>query len=588
MGGLKRKKTMSENNLQLETIRHSASHMLAEAVQEMFPEAKFAIGPAIENGFYYDFDLPRTLTPEDLPIIEKKMKEINKKNLPFVCQEISKDEAKQIFSDQPYKLEIISELEGNTVTIYTQGNFTDLCRGPHVEKTKEVRAFKLMNIAGAYWRGDEKNPMLQRIYGTAFETTEELDAYLEMLAEATRRDHRKLGKDLDIYSVSKEVGPGLILWHPNGAVVRSAIEDFWRTEHKKRGYELVFTPHIANVGLWKTSGHWDFYRENIYSPMDIDGEEYVIKPMNCVFHIQIYKSRMHSYRELPIRYAELGTVYRYERSGALHGLSRVRGFTQDDAHIFCRPDQLEDEVGDVLNLADYMIKTFGFERYKMMLSTKPEKATGSDEIWEHATLTLSKALQKHGASYEIDPGEGVFYGPKIDIKFEDAMGRFWQGPTIQVDFNMPAKFDVTYVGEDGAEHQAVMVHRTVLGSMERFMSCILENYGGAFPSWLSPVQAVVLPIADRHAEYSQTIYDDLRKSGVRVRMDASSETISKRIRAAQLMKVPYMIVLGDNESLAQTVSMRLRTGEQLNNISYTEFKEKLLINIEKREQNIAL
>jgi len=579
---------MSENNLKLETIRHSAAHILAEAVKEMFPQAKFAIGPAIENGFYYDFDLPRTLTPEDLPILEKKMKDLSKKNLSFTCQTVSKSEAKKIFAEQSYKLEIIDELEDNAVTIYTQGNFTDLCRGPHVEKTKEVCAFKLMSIAGAYWRGDEKNPMLQRIYGTAFETAEELDAYLNMLAEAARRDHRKLGKDLDIYSVSKEVGPGLILWHPNGAAIRSAIEDFWRAEHKKRGYELVFTPHIANVSLWKTSGHWDFYRENIYSPMDIDGEEYVIKPMNCVFHIQIYKSRMHSYRELPIRYAELGTVYRYERSGALHGLSRVRGFTQDDAHIFCRPDQLENEVSDVLDLADYMIKTFGFEHYKMMLSTKPEKATGSDEIWEHATSTLSKALQKHRVNYEIDPGEGVFYGPKIDIKFEDAMGRFWQGPTIQVDFNMPSKFDVTYVGEDGNEHQAVMVHRTVLGSMERFMSCILENYGGAFPSWLAPVQVMVLPIADRHTDYGYAIYNDLHQSGLRVQIDASSETISKRIRAAQLMKVPYMIVLGDNEISANTVAVRLRNEEQLNGISYAEFKEKLLANIEKREQNIAL
>ena len=579
---------MNQNIECLEILRHSAAHMLAEAVKEMFPDAKFGIGPSIENGFYYDFDLPRTLAPEDLPVLEKKMKEISKKNAPFTHWEISKTEAKEIFKDQPYKLEIIDELEGNNVTIYSQGSFTDLCRGPHVAKTHEVRAFKLTSIAGAYWRGDEHKPMLQRVYGTAFETEAELTDYLAMLEEAARRDHRKLGKDLDIYSVHKEIGPGLICWHPSGGTIRSAIEDFWRDEHRKRGYDLVFTPHIANVGLWKISGHWDFYRENLYSPMDIDGEEYIIKPMNCVFHIMIYKNRMHSYRELPLRYAELGTVYRYERSGALHGLSRVRGFTQDDAHIFCRPDQLEEEVVAVLDLANFMIKTFGFSKYKMMLSTRPEKAFGSEEIWEKATSTLEAALCKREIPYEVDPGEGVFYGPKIDIKFEDAMGRLWQGPTIQIDFNMPQKFDVNYIGEDGQEHRTVMVHRTVLGSMERFTSCILENYGGAFPAWLSPVQVVVLPIAERHADYGERIYKELKDAGVRAQINASSETISKRIREAQMIKAPYMLVLGDRETQDGTVSVRLRNGQQLTDLPLLEFKDKLLDNIAKRDLDIAL
>ena len=579
---------MGDNQERLDTLRHSASHIMAEAVRELFPQTKFAIGPAIENGFYYDFELPRALVPEDLAILEKKMKEITQRKLPFVSRNISKEEARRIFLDQPYKLEIIDELEGENITIYTQGEFTDLCRGPHVANTKEVCAFKLTSIAGAYWRGDEHNAMLQRIYGTAFESEAELDAYLVWLEEAARRDHRRLGKELDIYSVHKEIGPGLVCWHPAGGVIRSVIEDFWRDQHRRRGYDLVYTPHIANVGLWKTSGHWDFYRENLYSPMDIDGEEYIIKPMNCVFHIKIYQTHMHSYRELPLRYAELGTVYRYERSGALHGLSRVRGFTQDDAHIFCRPDQLEAEVAGVLELAGFMIKTFGFDKYKMMLSTRPEKAVGSPEVWERATSTLASALEKQGLSYEVDPGEGVFYGPKIDIKFEDAMGRLWQGPTIQVDFNMPDKFGVNYIGEDGEEHRAVMVHRTVLGSMERFVSCLLENYAGAFPVWLSPVQTIVLPIADRHAQYARQVSDLLKVRGVRTELNASSETINKRIRAAQVTKVPYMLVLGDREAAAQTVSVRLRNGVQIPDLPLGEFMEKLGEKIANRSLDIAL
>ena len=580
-------KEKQDENEKLNTIRHSASHVMAEAVQSLFPDAKFGIGPSIENGFYYDFDLPRTLTPEDLETIEKKMSEIMQANLPFIREEITKTEAKKLFSNQPYKLELIEELPDEKVTIYRQGNFTDLCRGPHVQTTGEIKAFKLLNIAGAYWRGDEKRPMLQRIYGTAFFTQKELDEYLAKLEEAARRDHRKLGKELDLFSLQDEFGPGLTLWHPKGAVIRNTIEQFWKNEHFKRGYQLVYTPHIARVDLWKTSGHWEFYRENLYSPIDIEGQMYILKPMNCVGHILIYKTHIHSYRELPIRYAELGTVYRYERSGTLHGLSRVRGFTQDDAHIFCRFDQLEDEVAGVLALARYMIDTFGFGNYKVMLSTRPEKAAGSPEIWEMATSILGKALVRQNIPYSIDPGEGVFYGPKIDIKFEDAMGRLWQGPTIQVDFNLPQRFGVTYVGEDGKEYPVAMVHRTVLGSMERFMASITEHYGGAFPVWLAPVQVALLPIADRHLEYTSKLAESLKSEMVRVEIDSRSERVNLKIRQAQIDKIPYMLIIGDKEVDSETVSIRLRTGEQLS-LSFNEFKARLLDKIAKREINIAL
>ncbi|MDO8490774.1 MAG: threonine--tRNA ligase, partial [Dehalococcoidia bacterium] len=483
-----------------ELQRHSAAHIMAEAVQALFPDAKFGIGPAIEDGFYYDFELPRALTPDDLSTIEAKMHEIVAANEPFVRQEADKQAAKAIFAAQPYKLELIEELPDEKLTVYRQGSFTDLCRGPHVASTGEVKAFKLSSIAGAYWRGNEHRPMLQRIYGLAFPSRKELDEHLKKLEEAARRDHRKLGKELDLFSIHEEAGAGLVYWHPKGALIRSIVEDFWRAEHRKRGYDLVYIPHVARAELWQKSGHLDYYRENMFSGIEMEGLTYLVKPMNCPGHILIYKSRLRSYRELPLRWAELGTVYRWERSGVLHGLTRVRGFTQDDAHIFCRPDQLEEEVMRVIEFAIFMLKTFGFKDYAVFLSTRPEKYVGTLEMWEQATGILKKALERLEVPYTVDPGEGVFYGPKVDIQLKDAIGRAWQGPTTQVDFNLPQRFDVTYNGADGHEHNAVMVHRTVLGSMERFFGCLIEHYAGAFPLWLAPVQAVIIPIADRHVE----------------------------------------------------------------------------------------
>jgi threonyl-tRNA synthetase len=567
--------TSEEKEARLERMRHSAAHVMAEAVQSLFPGAKFAIGPAIEDGFYYDFELPRPLVPEDLIAIEAKMTEIIAANSPFMKEELSKAKATKLFSGQPYKLELIEELPDKTVTIYRQGSFVDLCRGPHVNSTDEIKAFKLTSIAGAYWRGDEKRPMLQRIYGVAFDTQAELEDYLSRLSEAAKRDHRKLGKELDLFSLHDEAGPGLVHWHPKGALIRQLIEDFWRQEHRKRGYDIVFTPHVSKVGLWKISGHWDFYRESMYSPMDIDEVEYVIKPMNCIGHILMYKTQLRSYRHLPLRYAELGTVYRYERSGVLHGLARVRGFTQDDAHIFCRPDQLGAEVTDVVQLAQFMMNTFGFSEYELLLSTRPDKYAGTIQIWEEATEVLRKVLENLKLDYTIDPGEGVFYGPKIDVKLRDALGRLWQGPTIQVDFNLPQRFDVNYVGEDGSEHQVVMVHRTVLGSMERFIACLIEHYAGAFPVWLSPVQVVIIPIADRHLNYAQQVSNELRESGIRVQVDDRSERMNLKIREAQLTKIPYMFVVGDKELDASKVSLRLRNGEDLGLLALSQFMDRV-------------
>ena len=573
----------AEKSQNLEAMRHSASHIMAEAVKLLFPEAKFAIGPAIEDGFYYDFDLPRPLALEDLPAIEAKMKEIIATNLPFSREELSAKEALKLFADQPYKIELIRDIGTDKVSIYKQGSFTDLCRGPHVKTTGQVKAFKLTSVAGAYWRGDEKRPMLQRIYGVAFEKQADLNDYLVRIAEAAKRDHRKLGKELDLFSLHEEAGPGLAYWHPKGATDRQLIEDFWKTEHRRRGYDIVYSPHIAKVHLWETSGHWNFYRENMYSPMEIDGIQYVVKPMNCPFHILMYKTQMRSYRNLPMRYAELGTVYRYERSGVLHGLARVRGFTQDDAHIFCRPDQIESEVTDVVELAQFMMKSFGFEEYEMMLSTRPEKAVGSEDSWEMATTALKNVLEKLQINYHLDPGEGVFYGPKIDVKLKDALGRLWQGPTIQVDFQMPERFDVNYIGEDGQEHRSVMIHRTVLGSMERFFACLTEHYAGAFPLWLAPVQAVIIPIADRHTDYAGTLVKDMRNSDFRVHLDDRSERMNLKIREAQLNKVPYMLIIGDKEIENATVSVRLRTGEDLGSMSIADFTSRIKSLIESRE-----
>jgi threonyl-tRNA synthetase len=557
---------------------------MAEAILGMFPDAKFGIGPAIENGFYYDFELPRTLVPDDLPVIEEKMREIIAADVPFTREELTREDAIQLFSGQPYKIELIEDLPDEKVSVYRQGNFTDLCRGPHVGSSGEIAgAFKLTSTAGAYWRGDEKRPMLQRIYGVAFEKKSELDEYVMRLEEAAKRDHRKLGRELDLYSLQDDAGPGLVHWHPKGARVRNIIEDFWRKEHYKRGYDILYTPHIAKIEQWKTSGHWDFYRENLYSPMDIDGQDYIIKPMNCIGHILIFKSQLRSYRNLPLRFAELGTVYRYERSGVLHGLARVRGFTQDDAHVFCRPDQLENEVAEVVKLAIFMMKTFGFDDYEMMLSTRPEKATGTVEAWEQATGCLRSVLEKLNIQYTVDPGEGVFYGPKIDVKIKDALGRLWQGPTVQVDFQLPQRFDVNYIGEDGAEHQIVMVHRTVLGSMERFMACLVEQYAGAFPVWLAPVQIVVIPIADRHMEYAGKVADTLREKDLRVHLDDRSERMNLKIREAQLQKIPYMIVVGDKEAESSAVSVRLRSGEDLGSMPVSDLISRIEAVIEEKE-----
>ena len=546
---------------------------MAEAVLSIFPDAKFAIGPAIENGFYYDFELPRALSPDDLPLIETRMTEIIASNIPFTGEELDKEKARRLFAEQPYKLELIDEIPDKKVSLYRQGSFVDLCRGPHLGSTEKIGAFKLVSIAGAYWRGDEHRPMLQRIYGVAFESKEALAVHLKKVEAAASHDHRKLGKELDLFSIHDEAGPGLVHWHPKGSVIRRAIEDFWKDEHIKRGYDIVYTPHLAKLDLWKTSGHWEFYRDYLYSPMEIEGQEYIVKPMNCLGHILIYKTKLHSYRELPLRYAELGTVYRYERSGVLHGLSRVRGFTQDDAHIFCRFDQLEDEIVGVLDLSLFMVGTFGFADYQILLSTRPEKYAGTIEFWEEATKTLSQALARLGVAYDVDPGEGVFYGPKIDIKFKDALGRGWQGPTIQVDFNLPQRFNVTYVGEDGQEHLVAMVHRTVLGSMERFLALLIEHYEGAFPVWLAPVQVMVIPVADRHLDYAYKMEAELRNEGVRIKVDARSERINLKIRQAQLDKVPYMLVVGDKEVASSTISVRLRSGEQLSSVSVEDFRE---------------
>jgi len=555
--------------------RHSAAHIMAEAVLEVFPEAKYAIGPPIENGFYYDFELPRPLTPEDLTELDRRMRESIKADKPFIKSTASKDEARRIFADQPYKQELIDGIDAPEVGICRHGDFTDLCGYPHVESTGKVGAFKLTSVAGAYWRGDEHNQMLQRIYGVMFPTQQELDEYLRRLEEAEKRDHRKLGRELDLFSFHEEYGPGLVYWHPKGARVRSIIEDFWRKEHFDNGYELVFTPHIGRADLWQTSGHLDFYAENMYSPMDIDGIDYYAKPMNCPFHIQIYKSQVRSYRELPLRLAELGTVYRYERSGVLHGLLRVRGFTQDDAHIFCRPDQLESEVVRTLEFVLFILRTFGFEEFEINVSTKPEKAVGRDEDWRTAEAALKRAVEAVGLKYGIDEGGGAFYGPKIDVHIKDALGRAWQCSTIQFDFNLPERFDVGFIGEDGREHRPYMVHRALLGSIERFFGTLIEHYGGAFPVWLAPVQATLIPIADRHNDYCRGVAEKLRQAGLRVEVDERSERMQAKIRDAQLKKVPYMLIAGDRDIEAGAVSVRTREGEDLGGVAVDAFIQRV-------------
>jgi threonyl-tRNA synthetase len=567
-------------------IRHSAAHIMAQAVLEKFPEGKVAIGPPIEDGFYYDFDLPRALTPEDLESIEKRMRGIIQSGVNFEKKVISADEAKKLFHDQPFKLELIAGLEsgeldddGNPtdvkpeISIYTQGGFTDLCRGPHVENSRQINptAIKLMNVAGAYWRGDEKRPMLQRIYGTAWSKPDELKDYLWRLEEAKKRDHRKIGQELDLFSINEEVGAGLVLWHPKGARIRKLIEDFWSQEHINNDYDFVYTPHIGKAQLWETSGHLGFYKDNMYSPVDIEGQQYFLKPMNCPFHLHIYKNSLRSYRDLPIRYAEEGTVYRYERSGVLHGLMRVRGFTQDDAHHFCRPDQMPAEIDFVLSFSLHILRSFGFSEIHAYLSTRPEKSVGDPAMWEDAETALQESLDRSGLDYDVDRGGGAFYGPKIDLKVKDAIGREWQLSTIQFDFNEPERFDLTYIGEDGQPHRPYMIHRALLGSLERFFGVLIEHYAGAFPVWLAPVQAAMIPIADRHLDYARQVAQELKKAGLRVIVDDRPERMNAKIRDAQNQKIPYMLVIGDKEQESGQVALRLRNGENPGPIPVADF-----------------
>jgi len=552
-----------------EVYRHTASHVMAQAVQQLYPGTLLAIGPAIEDGFYYDFDTSLAFGPEDLQKIEARMTELIAADLPIQRAELPRQEAISLFRrrGEKYKVEILEELSDDTVTTYTQAEFTDLCRGPHLPSTGRIKAFKLLSVAGAYWRGDERNPMLQRIYGSAFPDQAQLDEHLRLREEAARRDHRRLGRELDLFSLPEQLGGGLALWHPKGALVRYLIEEFWRKEHLKRGYQLVFSPHIARAHLWETSGHLSFYREGMYGPLMIEDEEYRLKPMNCPFHVLIYKSQLRSYRELPIRYCELGTVYRYERSGVLHGLLRVRGFTQDDAHIICTPEQIGDEVKAALDFALFLMDAFGWEDFDVDLSVRGEadhdKYMGSDADWGIAERTLASALDSRGVPYRLAPGEAVFYGPKIDIQLKDCMGRPRQGPTIQFDFNLTSRFNMEYVGADGERHTPLMVHRALLGSLDRFFGGYLEHTGGAFPTWLAPVQVRVLPIADRHHAYANQVADQLRQAGARVEVDDRKATTSAKIRDGEMQKIPYLLVVGDREQEAAAVSVRARSkGDQ--------------------------
>jgi threonyl-tRNA synthetase len=552
---------------------------MAQAVRDLYgTDVKIAIGPAIENGFYYDFLRDEPFSPEDFDRIEARMAEIAAGAHPFIRQEGSRLTAIKKFNQQgeKYKVEILEEIEDETISIYKQGSFVDLCRGPHLPDTSWIKDFKLLRVAGAYWRGDEKKDVLQRIYGTVFYDKKELKRYLNQLEEAKKRDHRKLGKELQLFTIQDQVGPGLILWEPKGAQLRRLIEDYWKDEHYRHGYELLYTPHIARQDLWQTSGHLDFYSENMYAPMQIDDVKYQLKPMNCPFHIGIYNSHKKSYRDFPIRWAELGTVYRYERAGALHGLLRVRGFTQDDAHIFCREDQLEEEIFNILDLNLLILKRFGFSEYDIYLSTRPEKSVGTDAHWEESTNALKQALEKKGLEYEIDPGEGVFYGPKIDIKIKDQLGRSWQCSTIQVDFNLPERFDVSYTGSDNQEHRPIMIHRALMGSLERFIGVLIEHYAGVFPLWFAPIQARILNITDDQSEYCKKVYTDLRKAGVRIENDLRNEKLNYKIREAQMEKIPYMLIVGEKEKENGTVTVRMRDGKNLPPMSVNDFAAKVL------------
>jgi len=583
---------------ELYRVRHSTAHVMAQAVLELFPEGKYTIGPPIEDGFYYDFELPRPLTPDDLEGIEARMRAIISGNHQFEKNVISAAEARDLFKNQPYKIELIDglesggydeygeELEGATeISIYKHDNFIDLCRGPHVENTDQINpsAIRLLNVAGAYWRGNENYPMLQRIYGTAWNTADELEQYLWRIEEAKRRDHRRLGRELDLFSVNEEVGAGLILWHPKGGMIRKIAEDYCREVHEIGGYDFVYSPHIGKASLWETSGHLDWYKENMYSPLNIEEQLYYLKPMNCPFHVHIYKSQLRSYRDLPLRFAEWGTVYRYERSGVLHGLLRVRGFTQDDAHLFCRPDQMPDEIDRVLHFSLNILRAFGFRDFQAYLSTRnPNKSAGEPEDWIAPTEALRLSLERAQVPFHVDEGEATFYGPKIDIKVKDALGREWQLSTIQFDFTLPERFDLTFVGEDGQEHRPYMIHRALLGSMERFMGVLIEHFAGAFPIWLSPIQVILIPIADRHLDFASEVADRMKSVSIRVNVDRRAERMNAKIRDAQLQKIPYMLVIGDREVEAGTVAVRLRSEENLGAMPIDQFIEMVLDNIKDR------
>ncbi|HON86290.1 MAG TPA: threonine--tRNA ligase [Syntrophorhabdaceae bacterium] len=564
-----------ETHIDLEVLRHSTSHLMAHAVKELYPEAKVAIGPSIETGFYYDFDYDPGFTDEDLVKIEEKMHELVKQDIPIERRVVKKEDAIKMFKEagEKYKVELLENIDDDEVSIYTQGGFTDLCRGPHLPSTGKIKAFKLLNLAGAYWRGDEKNKMLTRIYGTAFPDKESLDKYLNFLEEVKKRDHRRLGRELDLFSISDEVGAGLVIYHPNGALLRYLLEDFERKEHLKRGYKFVVGPHILKLDLWKKSGHYDNYRENMYFTK-IDDVDYGIKPMNCLSHIMVYKSSIRSYRDLPLRYFELGTVSRHEKSGVLHGLLRVREFTQDDAHIFCMPEQLHQEILNIIEFVRDAMAIFNFD-YEMEISTRPEKSIGSDEDWERAERILKEVLDNQGIPYEINEGDGAFYGPKIDVKLKDAIGRKWQCATIQCDFALPERFDLHYVDKDGKRKRPVMLHRVILGAIERFIGVLIEHYGGRFPVWLSPVQAIIMNITDEQAEYCQAIYNDMIEQGIRAEIDPRNEKLSLKIREAIIKKIPYMVIAGKKEVESNTIAVRLREGGEIKDITPAALIERI-------------
>ncbi len=557
----------------LNTIRHSAAHIMAAVIQKLWPDAKFDIGPATADGFYYDFDMEHRLVNEDLKEIETAMRKMIGQKVPFVRQEVSRDEAQKLFAErgQEYKLSRLEDIEeGSTISLYTCGEFTDLCRGPHVENSSQIGAVKLLGVAGSYFRGNEKNKMLQRIYGTAFPSKQELDDYLKRVEEAKKRDHRKIGVEMELFSTHEEIGPGLICWHPMGARIRNTIENFWRDAHYRNGYELVYTPHVGRANLWETSGHLGFYQENMYSSMDIDGDPYYVKPMNCPFHIEIYKTKPRSYRELPCRWAEFGTVYRYEKAGVLHGLMRVRGFTQDDAHIICTQEQVEEEIREVLRFSMYIWKAFGFKDVKAYLSTRPAKAVGDPEKWATATESLRKAIEAENLDCQVDEGGGAFYGPKIDLKIKDAIGREWQTSTIQFDFNLPERFNLEYIGQDGKPHQPFMVHRALLGSLERFFGILVEHYAGAFPTWLAPEQVRVLTISEKFTDYAKEVLAQLRAKGIRCTADLDQDPIGAKVKRAGLLRIPFLLVVGENEVATQTVAVSVRDCSKGNGKYYTK------------------